>query len=99
MFSNLCHNQTETTVKQKLINTFKEYGLPVRMTMDNGSPWGSSGRNYTRLAVWLMRLGIKVSHSRPYHPQTQGKDERFHRSLKEELLKRVHFIDLEHAQR
>lgn len=94
-----CHNQTETTVKQRLINTFREYGLPIRMTMDNGSPWGSSGRNYTKLAVWLMHLGIKVSHSRPYHPQTQGKDERFHRSLKEELLKRVNFIDLGHAQR
>ena len=29
---------------------------------------------------------FRVSHSRPYHPQTQGKDERFHRPLKAELL-------------
>jgi hypothetical protein len=35
-----------------------------------------------------MRLGIEVSHGRPYHPQTQGKDERFHRTLSEELLSR-----------
>jgi transposase InsO family protein len=94
-----CHNQTETIVKQQLINTFREYGLPIRMTMDNGSPWGSSGRNYTRLSVWLMCLGIKVSYSRPYHPQTQGKDERFHRSLKEELIKKKYFTSLEHAQK
>jgi transposase InsO family protein len=93
-----CHNQTENTVKNHLISAFREYGLPNRMTMDNGAPWGSSGRNYTRLSVWLMRLGIKVSYSRPYHPQTQGKDERFHRSLKEELLSRIQFSSLEHAQ-
>lgn len=93
-----CHNQTETTVKQKLINTFRDYGLPSRMTMDNGAPWGSSGRNYTRLSVWLMRLGIIVSYSRPFHPQTQGKDERFHKTLKEELLTRKKFESLAHAQ-
>lgn len=94
-----CHNQTENTVRNQLISTFREYGLPNRMTMDNGAPWGSSGRNYTRLSVWLMRLGIKVSYSRPYHPQTQGKDERFHRSMKEELLNRVQFNSLEDAQK
>ena len=94
-----CHNQTETTVKKKLIQVFREYGLPYRMTMDNGAPWGSGGRNYSRLTVWLMRLGIKVSHSRPYHPQTQGKDERFHRTMKEELLTRRLFTSLEQAQK
>ena len=33
-----------------------------------------------------MRLGIGISHSRPHHPQTQGKDERFHRTLGAEVL-------------
>ena len=32
--------------------------------------------------MWLIRLGVHVSYSRPYHPQTNGKDERFHRTLK-----------------
>ena len=41
---------------------------------------------YTRLAAWLMRLGIWVVHGRPFHPQTQGKDERLHRTLREEVL-------------
>jgi len=36
-----------------------------------------------------MLLGIKVLHGRPYHPQTQGKEERFHRTLNVELLRRV----------
>lgn len=85
-----CADQRRNTVKQRLIAAFRRYGLPEQMTMDNGTPWGNSeGSPYTRLSVWLMRLGIQVSHSRPYHPQTQGKDERFHRTLDAELLGRI----------
>ena len=55
--------------------------------MDNGSPWGSDQfHELTPLTAWLIRLGIGVSHSRPYHPQTQGKDERFHRTLNVEAI-------------
>src|SRR5690606_37370342 len=64
-----CANQQGTTVQERLIEVFWRYGLPLRITMDNGSPWGGGGfRRYTSLAAWLMRLGIKVSYSRPYHP-------------------------------
>lgn len=45
-----------------------------------------------------MRLGISISHSRPYHPQTLGKNERFHRTLNAELLTRTPLRDLAHAQ-
>ena len=61
-------------------------------SMDNGSPWGSDAAHpRTPLTVWLLRLGIRVSHGRPYHPQTQGKGERFHRTLKAEVLQGRHF--------
>ena len=38
------------------------------------------------LRVWLLKLGIDVIYARPYHPQTKGKNERFHRTLKTEVL-------------
>lgn len=95
-----CIKETKEVVENALIEAFERYGLPERMTMDNGSPWGHKSRKgYTKLTVWLMDLGIKVSHSRPYHPQTQGKDERFHRTLKAEVLKRRDFIDLKDCQK
>lgn len=84
-----CANQRSVTVQERLRGTFRIYGLPLRMNVDNGSPWGGCGvRRYTALTAWLMQLGIRVSYSQPYHPQTQGKLERFHRSLKAELISR-----------
>ena len=88
-----CANEQRQTVQEHLIRTFRRYGLPLRMTMDNGSPWGDQTGVYTALEIWLMSQGIKVGHSRPYHPQTQGKLERFHRSLKSEVLQGQLFID------
>jgi transposase InsO family protein len=94
-----CADQTTETVKTQLITAFRRYGLPWRMAMDNGSPWGDGGHNdFTLLTVWLIEIGIAVSHSRPYHPQTLGKDERFNRSLKAEVLQGPPFDDLAEAQ-
>ena len=95
-----CPDETAKTVQQRLTTIFRCYGLPDRMVMDNGSPWGSDeDHRYTPLTVWLLRLGIAVSHGRPYHPQTQGKDERFHRTLKAEVLQGRTFVDLTQCQR
>jgi transposase InsO family protein len=94
-----CADQQDASARHWLTGAFRRYGLPLAMLMDNGPPWGDTGRQrQTRFTVWLMRLGIKVSHGRPYHPQTQGKDERFHRSLKAEVLAGRSFADLAHCQ-
>lgn len=94
-----CADERAQTVQQRLSSIFRLYGLPDRMTMDNGSPWGADGNHrFTSLTVWLIRLGVRVSHSRPYHPQTQGKDERLHRTLNEDLLSRRRFLDLSDTQ-
>ena len=81
-----CPNQRTATVRGHLVTAFQRYGLPDRLLVDNGSPWGNHPAHpYTPLTVWLRRLGIAVSHSRPYHPQTLGKDERFHGTLERDF--------------
>lgn len=89
------------SVRGHLTEVFERYGLPLRINADNGGPWGSprlAAHGLSELSVWLIRLGIRVSHSAPYHPQTNGKIERFHRSLKAEVLAGRHFADLAQAQ-
>ncbi len=94
-----CSDEKRATVHGELEDVFKTYGLPDRMLLDNGPPWGGQGRGvYTILSVWLIRLGIRVLHSRAYHPQTLGKEERFHRTLKAELLAEREFSDIAESQ-
>ena len=94
-----CGNEQGTTVMQELVGMFRVYGLPVQMLMDNGSPWGDEGgQPWTIVTSWLVRLGIRVTHIRPHHPQTQGKAERFHRTLKAEVLRERSHLDLAACQ-
>jgi transposase InsO family protein len=95
-----CADQRTDTVCGHLEATFRRYGLPQAFFVDNGSPWGdSSGERWTRFSVWLLKLGITLIHSRPYHPQSRGKNERFHRTLAAEVLALRPFRDLAETQR
>lgn len=95
-----CADERTLTVKTRLIETFRRYGLPGRMGVDNGAPWGADfTHTLTPLTVWLLHVGIRVGHSRPYHPQTLGKDERYHRTLNTELISSHTFADLLDCQR
>ena len=95
-----CGDEQSRTVQRRLTSIFRTYGLPNRMLMDNGPPWGSDLiHTHTSFTVWLMKLGVGVSHGRPYHPQTQGKDERFHRTFQAEVLQGHSFSDLGYCQR
>jgi transposase InsO family protein len=94
-----CGKEQGTTVRAELTSMFRRYGLPRRMLMDNGSPWGSDADHVpTPRTVWLLWLNIQVTHGRPYHPQTQGKDERFHRTFQAEVLSRGSFRTLADCQ-
>ncbi|MBQ7836187.1 MAG: IS481 family transposase [Clostridia bacterium] len=91
-------NERWLPTKNCLVTVFREYGLPKSILSDNGNPWGSGGKGYTMFDVWMMQMNVLPIHGRILHPQTQGKDERFHRTLKEDVLKRTILRDLDHAQ-
>lgn len=92
-------NELGETVQNELTACFRLYGLPKRILADNGSPWSAQGRGITKLEAWMMRLNIKVMHGRICHPQTQGKEERFHRTLKNDVLQYNAPEDLASCQR
>jgi transposase InsO family protein len=95
-----CGDERTGTVQERLERAFRHYGLPWRILADNGPPWGTAGsaQRHTPLTVWLLDLNVQVIHGRPYHPQTQGKEERFHRTLKAEVLDGGAFDTLAKAQ-
>lgn len=94
-------NQRGDTVKKNLTGVFRKYGIPYSIYVDNGTPWGNSSGifRHTKLSVWLMRHDIEIIHGRPYHPQGRGKLERFHRTLKQEVLQDRQFGTLGRTQK
>lgn len=76
---------TGEAVRHVFDSAFQEYGLPKAIRSDNGPPFASSGAGgLTSLAVWWMRLGIRPERIAPGKPQQNGRQERFHRTLKAE---------------
>jgi putative transposase len=69
--------------------TFREFGLPAAIRTDNGVPFASPTALYrlSKLAVWWLRLGIRIERIQPGHPQQNGRHERMHRTLKAEATK------------
>lgn len=84
-------------VKDSFEKAFILYGLPDTLMTDNGWTFAGFKGGYTRLERWLMEHNVLPIHCRPFHPQTQGKIERFHRSMKQELLNHNSFDNLEVA--
>ncbi len=82
------------------LGAFATWGVPASVLTDNaavftGSPRGG-GRN--ALEVSLGELGIRFIHSSPYHPQTCGKVERFHQTLKKRLVRQRSLLTIEELQ-
>ena len=79
-----------TTKAPDVVATFhqaaQQHGFPASMLTDNGAIFTAESRNGTcAIELELIALGIDYKHSRPYHPQTCGKVERFHQTLKKWL--------------
>jgi len=65
---------------------FREYGMPEAIRTDNGAPFASRAlAGLSRLAVWWMKLGIVPERIEAGHPEQNGRHERMHRTLKQEV--------------
>lgn len=74
---------TEAAVWPHFERAFRDYGLPLALRTDNGSPFASIALGgLTRLAVWLLKLGIALERIAPGRPDQNGRHERMHRTLK-----------------
>ena len=66
-----------------LESVFRQYGLPRAIRSDNGALFASRAiKGLSRLSVWWLRLGIEVERIPPATPSANGRQERFHRTLK-----------------
>jgi transposase InsO family protein len=76
------------SLQPRLAAAFREYGLPRALRMDNGPPFGSTAAGQlSRLAVWLIRLGITPEHIAPGHPEQNGRHERMHATLAQDTTR------------
>lgn len=75
---------TGTGVSGVFDSAFSEFGTPAVIRSDNGPPFASTGAGgLTKLNVWWLRLGIRPERIEPGKPQQNGRQERFHRTLKD----------------
>ena len=78
---------------------FLEYGKPDSVLSDNGVQFAGFRQGYTQFEKWLMNHDVLPIHGRIKHPQTQGKIERFHRVMNQELLNHYTPVDIADAER
>ena len=89
---------TANVVIPVFLEVFREYGMPDSILSDNGAQFAGFKKGYTQFEKWLMDQDILPIHGRIKHPQTQGKIERFHRTMKQELLNHVQITDIADAE-
>jgi transposase InsO family protein len=79
------HHGTDAQQVRPLFEaTFREYGLPVRLRTDNGTPFATVGAGgLSTLSIWWIKLGIIPERIDPGRPSQNGRHERFHRTLNE----------------
>ena len=85
--------------KANVIDSFQQafciYGKPKSVLSDNGWQFSGFHKGYSQFEKWLMEHDVLPIHGRIMHPQTQGKVERFHRTMKYEFLQHNQFQDID----
>lgn len=87
----LLHNRhlapvTYQKVRALFEHLFRLHGLPEAIRIDNGPPFASIGpAGLSRLAAWWIKLGIRVERIDPGRPEQNGRHERMHRTLKQQV--------------
>lgn len=72
------------TTRRVFERVFREYGMPLRILSDNGTPFASTGlARLSQLNVWWIRLGLVVERIWPGRPDQNGSHERMHLELKQ----------------
>ena len=81
------HRHDRPRRRRHLLAAITTWGTPAGLLTDNGAIFTARqrGNGRTTLEIVLGELGIRYDHSRPYHPQTCGKVERFHQTEKKYL--------------
>lgn len=93
------HTVKAADALQSFYSALEEYGPPARFLSDNAAVFsGKSRGGRVALESELDRLGVECVHSTPYHPQTCGKVERFHQTLKLFLAKQAPAESMAHLQ-
>jgi len=79
--------KTDTARVQAIFEAaFREYGMPAAIRTDNGAPFATRAlAGLSRLALWWIKLGIVPERIEAGHPEQNGRHERMHRTLKQEV--------------
>lgn len=93
----LAHHQKSALVMEAFERGVAAYGQPTEVLTDNGRQY-TVWRGKTEFEETLRRMGIEHIRSRPQHPQTLGKVERFWKTLWDEFLGRTVFAHVHDAQ-
>lgn len=93
----LAHHQKSALVMEAFERGISSYGQPTEVLTDNGRQY-TVWRGKTEFEEMLKRMGIQHIRSRPQHPQTLGKVERFWKTLWDEFLGRTVFAHAVDAQ-
>ncbi|MNL09014.1 Integrase core domain protein [compost metagenome] len=82
----------ESAKEKNAVETFKrvfeEYGMPNVIRTDNGVPFAARSLfGLSKLSILWLRLGIDIERIEPGHPEQNGRHERMHKTLKEEVTR------------